>query len=400
MKVVWICHFSNEEIQKLIPLFFKIREFAPWIPNLIKGFEALKDIELNIISPHYFIKKPTNLCIRGVNYYFLPTGFPIFHGYYPSFLPINSIFNFYLFNKRVKKIIDFIKPDIINLHGVENAHYSYSIMQIKNKYPIIISIQGFISEIANKNSSCNIKRAAKNEIEILKNFNYYLGDHNSKEYIQKFNKNINFFVAYYPTNEELIMKLNQTDYNKKIYDCIYFGRLNDINKGTLEFVKVINEVKKTIPDIKGVMIGPGRFDYINQIIKDLDCTKNIEILKFAKNQEELFKIVKKSKIVLIPSLFDRLPSTIRESMLLKVPIIAYSVGSIPSINNDSKNIELIEKGNFKKMAETVINLLNNNEYYEKLKNSAYEYALKEFSLSVNVKRIIDAYNLTIKEFYQ
>ena len=76
MKVVWICHFTNEEVQSKLPLWRAKNEFASWIPNMLKGFENRNDIEIYVISPHDYLKKLTTFSIRNINYLFIPYGIP------------------------------------------------------------------------------------------------------------------------------------------------------------------------------------------------------------------------------------------------------------------------------------------------------------------------------------
>lgn len=398
MKVVWICHFSNKEIVDALPLYKKVHEFAPWISNLITEFENHKEIELHIIAPYFFIKRFTQLNIRGIYYYFLPTGIPFYHRYYPHYLPIDVFFNYNLFNKRVKNIISKINPDVINLIGAENAYYSTSVLQFKGKYPVIVTIQGFISEIPIRKYSIRTKHRAKIELEILQTFDHFIGEEDSKRYIEKFNPKIRFFKAYFPPNESIIKEVNEIERSSNYeYDCIYFGRLDE-NKGIFEFIKVINELKKTNPKVKGVITGPGAKEPIIKEIEKLNCTNNIEVLYFIENQFELFKLVKKSKLVLIPSFFDRLPSTIRESMLLKVPVIAYKTGGIPIINNERENIVLVNRGDYIQMSKAVTQLLADQNYYNKIKENAFEFASNEFSAKNNVGKMIEAYRTTIEDY--
>jgi len=69
MKVAWICYSIDNELQ----IFFnknKIKEKAPWISSLKKGFLNYKDIELHIISPNYYINRNINFKYNGINYHF------------------------------------------------------------------------------------------------------------------------------------------------------------------------------------------------------------------------------------------------------------------------------------------------------------------------------------------
>lgn len=376
-------------MQSKLPLWKKINEFAPWIPNLVKGFECRDDVELFIISPHENLKRTTNFMLRGVQYYFIPFGIPYFHRRWPRFFMPDLYSNYYSFKSKVEKIINKINPKVINLHGTENAYYSSSILSLKHDYPILITIQGFISEFK-KNIKINLLTKKRIEIEerILQSFTNYSGEENSSVYIKSYNPEHKFFKLIYPVNELLVSDLEQT---QKKFDCLFFGRLEK-NKGVEDFIKIIADIKLKMKDVKGCIIGNGDYEYLRMLLKEFRCENNIEIKGFLKSQKELFQIVKSSRTVLVPTYKDRLPLTIRESMFIKVPVIAYSTGGIPNINKLRENIVLVKTGNYKEMEEKAMDLIENIKYNNFISENAFDYAIKEFSLKINTERLISIYN--------
>ena len=70
LKVVWLCHFTNKEVQERINPNSRINEFAPWIPTSIKIFENNDRIDLHIVSPHGYIVGIKTFRKQGINYYF------------------------------------------------------------------------------------------------------------------------------------------------------------------------------------------------------------------------------------------------------------------------------------------------------------------------------------------
>lgn len=394
IKIVWICHFSNGEINKELRLYNKVDEFASWIPNTLKGFEQRDDIEMHIIAPHYYLKKETELLLRNIHYYFIPVGIPFNHKPWPNRVPIDVMTNFYHFRIRTKKIVSRIKPDLINLMGAENSYYSSAILDYKESYPVIITIQGFISQLKIKTLSIRTRHRVYIEKKILKEFKYFLGENDSKTYISDFNEDFIFFKGFFPTNENLISEISNQE---KKYDCIYFGRL-DKAKGIEDFIKIIAEIKKINSDIRGCVLGYGNYKLFKEFAKSMSCDNNIEFAGFARSQKELFEYVKASKIFLVPTYFDRLPATIREAMFLKVPIVAYSTGGIPYINENDENIYLVKTGDYKEMARKTLQLLNNEKLRNELAEKAYLFAQNEFSLVVNTERMINAYHSVIKDF--
>jgi glycosyltransferase involved in cell wall biosynthesis len=394
IKVVWICHFTNTEIQSLLPLWSKQDEFASWIPNLLKGFENREDIEIHVIAPHNFLKKSTNLIIRNIHFYFIPFGIPIWHRHWPEKFTIDVYTNYYFFRRKVKHTIKQIKPNLINLIGAENSYYSSSILDFKKDYPILVLIQGFISQMKETILlTPTIKKRIEIEEKILKSLKYYSGDQDSSTYISNFNSNHIFFRLYFPINEVLA---KETIDSRKRYDCVFFGRLSK-EKGVEDFIKIISIIKEKKPDVKACIIGGGDIQPLLLQANDLKCSANIEFTGFVKTQKELFEYVIAAKVFLAPPYFERLSSTIREAMLLKVPIVAYSTGSIPYINEFTENIYLIKTGDYQEMASKTILLLENETLRNNLAEKAYKFASFEFSLNTNTQRLISAYYNVLSE---
>lgn len=388
IKVIWICHFTNVDVQAKLPIWKTQNEFAPWIPNLIKGFESRDDIELHIVSPHDYLKKQTSYIQKGVHYHFIPYGIPFIHRHWPDIFLFDVFTNFKIFRKRVESLVEKIKPDLINLMGTENAYYSSSVLSLKHKYPILIVIQGFISQMKAE-LKLNIAQNKRIEIEekLLKSFMYYAGEQDSSNYISTYNNKHVFYRVYYPVNEDMISEIKLEKYK---YDCVFFGRLSK-EKGVDDFIRTIAEIKKKKPDVRACIIGGGDEQPYLSLAIELNCSGNIEFVGFLDTQKELFEYVKASKLFLVTPFFERLSSTIREAMFLKVPIIAYATGGIPYINEYDENIYLVKTGDYHELARKALLLLENEIMRNNLAEKSFQYANEEFSLNVNVGRLISAY---------
>lgn len=390
-RIVWICHFTNEEVQSLLPVWHKQDEFAPWIPNMLKGFENKDDIEIHIVSPHNYLKTHTNFTLRNIHYHFINYGIPFWHRNWPSIFLFDTYTNYYFIRKKIIKTINSIKPDFINLIGAENPYYSWSALDLKKNYPVLVLIQGFISQMKGK---IKLTTAAKKRIDveerILKSFKYYAGEQDSSTYISTYNPDHIFFRLYGSVNEDLALR---TIVEEKKYDCVFFGRLSK-EKGVEDFIRVIAEIKVKKPDVKGCIIGGGDIQYYVSLAKELNCHANIDFTGFIKTQKELFENVKSSRIFLVTPYFERLSSTIREAMFLKVPIVAYATGGIPYINEFDENIYMVKTGDYQEMARRTLLLLENEIQRINLAEKAYQYAIQEFSLKANTDRLILA-NQTI-----
>lgn len=394
LKIVWLCHFTNAEVQSFLPLWKTKDEFASWIPNMLCGFENQQEIDLHVISPHEYLKKSTNFQLRNINYYFIPSGIPVFRRHWPGFFRYDVMSSFSSFRHKVRKLVTKINPPIVNLIGAENAYYSLSIFDFKENRRVIIGIQGFITQFKDKKKkSIELVKCIKTEERILKEFNYFYGEQDSSTYISEYNPNHKFFKLYFPVNEKLA--LNTPEQLQK-YDCIYFGRLVK-TKGAFDFIKVVAELKNNNPIIKACMVGGGDPTIFREFADQLHCINNIEFIGFVKTQKELFEYVKASKVFLVPPYKERLSSTIREAMYLKVPIVAYATGGIPYINEYGENIFMVETGDFKAMARKTLQLLNEENTRIKLVEKAFSYAVNEFNLDKNIERLISTYREILKK---
>jgi glycosyltransferase involved in cell wall biosynthesis len=394
LNVVWLCHFINSEMQSKLPLFLKKEEFASWIPNLIKGFESREDINLNVIVPLEYLKRKIRLTIRGVHYIFIPLGIPVIHRHWPALFRFDLFTKYYFIRKKIRYEVKRIDPDIINLLGTENTFYSSSILDFQDEYPVLITLQGFAGEVVNPQRKVSILFRVTMEEKILKSFKYFTGEKDSSFYISRYNSNYVFFKMYFPVDETLG---RESISKEKKYDCIYFGRLTR-EKGVEDFIRVVSEIKKKRPDTKACIVGWGNISPYVKLAKELSCEKNIHFAGFVDSQKELFEIVKASRIFLVPPHVERLSSTIREAMFLKVPVVAYSTGGIPYINEERENIYLVTTGDFLEMAEKTLILLDNDELRNELGLKAYEFWQKEFSLKVNIERLLSAYEFVINDF--
>jgi glycosyltransferase involved in cell wall biosynthesis len=393
-RIVWICHFTNAEVQSILPVWKNRNEIAPWIPNLLKGFESIDDVEIHIISPHEFLKKATYFKLRNIHYHFIPFGIPIWRRHWPGKLRFDIWINFYFLRIRIKRIVNSVNPVLINLFGAENAYYSSSILDFNSKYPVLITIQGFISQMRGAiKLTQSVKKAIDVEEKILKATKYFCGEQDSSVYIAGYNPKHVFFRLYFPVNETLTLTIENIE---KTYDCIFFGRLIN-EKGVGDFIKVIAEIKIKKQNVTACILGEGDLKPYKEFAQKLNCNENINFVGFVRTQKELFEYVKASRVFLAPPYFERLSSTIRETMFLKVPIVAYATGGIPYINELDENIYLVKTGDYKGMAQKTLLLLGNETLRTNLAEKAYQFALSEFSLSVNVERFLSAYKTILKD---
>jgi glycosyltransferase involved in cell wall biosynthesis len=396
IKVVWICHFSNEEINEKLQTSRKVNVFAPWITHLIEYFVESEEIELHIIAPHRYIKGEKTITYKGIKCHFFNPGIPIWGRHWPGFFRLDLWTDFYFNKKIIGKITEKVKPDLIHLHGAEDAYYSSSIFQFRDKYPVLVTIQGFISFVTNISNSKIIKKRVQVEQKILKNLlNFGVRTKTMGKDILKINPKAKLHWHRYPGKE---IKIN-TDVVKD-YDCVFFSKVTK-EKGIVDLLKAIGILKKNKRDISLLVIGAVTNSYKEKLLKlceEYDILDNITWAGFLPTQKDVHEMAVRAKVSVLPVYSEIISGTIVESMFLKIPVIAYDVGSIHEVNETGEYLSLVEKGDVNSLSEEIRKLLDNDELRENRSQKAYNRAKEMFNNDNIYPDLLKAYKTIINDF--
>ena len=144
--------------------------------------------------------------------------------------------------------------------------------------------------------------------------------------------------------------------NNKIPVVIMASRII-ADKGVYEFIEAIKYIKKL--NFKAKFYLAGNLDYDNPSfiskykIKEWERKKLIKFLNYKKN---IYKIIKKSSIVVLPSYREGFPKILIEAAACGRPVVTTNVpGCRDAIINGSTGI-LVPAKNSKKLAEAIIKL--------------------------------------------
>lgn len=136
-------------------------------------------------------------------------------------------------------------------------------------------------------------------------------------------------------------------------------------------VLILKEVLKIIPDVTLTMIGPdkGSLELVKNLIKDNDLQRHIKILGPVKN-ERLFEFFHNHTVYLNTTEYESFGMAVLEAASAGIPIVSSSVGEIPLMWQDKKDILLAKSLNKNNFAEHVKDLLNSKSLREKLSENA------------------------------
>lgn len=391
LKVLWLCYFSNKEVQDQLKPWKRIGEFAPWISSLITLFENDQDIELHVVSQHEWIAGCKHFVKNGVNYYFINKGMPLIGRHWPGFFRFDYITDNYFLKKKIRKLVRKIYPDVIHMHGAEND-FCDTIIQFQNLYPVFITIQGFISKSLLINKA--LKRKKKKELEILTTFNHFgYRTITMEKDIIEINPNSILHWHNYPMKIIVPLSVN------KQFDLVFFANLTR-DKGIVDLLEAVSIIKKRIPNVSLCVIGGGNSAPFKKMAIELGMGRNIFWAGFLPTQEDVHKLASSARISVLPTYHDIISGTILESLFLKIPVVAYDVGSIHEVNAKDDIIALVEKRDIEKLATTILYLLNNPEICKQRAEKGYLRAVEMFSHDDGEIRqsLLRAYNKVITDF--
>lgn len=150
---------------------------------------------------------------------------------------------------------------------------------------------------------------------------------------------------------------------KKAYfsrDCIvgYVGRFSE-EKGIMNILHAVPDIIIDKPDVKFLFIGDGDLhNTVRNYIIDNNLSDTI-ILHGWISHDVLPDYLNQMKLLVIPSDTEGLPNVMLEAMACGTPVLATSVGGIPSIIKNGETGFILEKNSAVCITSTIIKILDN-----------------------------------------
>ena len=155
------------------------------------------------------------------------------------------------------------------------------------------------------------------------------------------------------------------------------GRLSE-QKDPMTTIKAFNEVYKENKNVRLMYVGSGELENeVMEYAKENNLQHLVTITGWVDNTE---RYIPAFDIAILPSKWEGFGLAIIEYMACKKPIVASNVGGIADIIKDNENGFLIEKENYNRLTQKVIEILNNKEEANSfIKNNnavIYKYNIK------------------------
>ncbi len=166
-------------------------------------------------------------------------------------------------------------------------------------------------------------------------------------------------------------EINKAKPSPVISDVIFAGRLLK-HKNVDILLQSIKLLKKNTSNIRCIIVGDGpEKEKLTKLAKELNLEKNVKFINFCKNQQELFGLMKSSKVFVLPSSREGFGLVVLEANACKLPTI-----TVNERNNAAKNL-----------------IKNNFNGYVTIKNSyTISKSIKKYLTQKKLKRKFSTFN--------
>ncbi|TXT62375.1 MAG: Alpha-D-kanosaminyltransferase [Promethearchaeota archaeon] len=267
----------------------------------------------------------------------------------------------------LKKLSDF--PFVLHIHGgVDTPHFKN--MSIREKTQLMLKnyvFDGMLGRFTIKQAD-GIISVSQKDLEIL---------------ARKFNLSDRKTLYSVPNGID-IKKYKRNPKQERKY-ITFIGRLSYI-KGIDIFLEMSNALYERDKNLRFLIVGDGALRSLVENAKKRLPIKHLENVSYSKIQ----KIYNVSKVLLLSSRFEGLPTTILESLSCQTPVIASNVGGVSEVLQEGKNGYLFNIGTKERIYEKILDLLHDEEKLNLLGKNGRKLIEKDYSwrtIATEIKKI-------------
>jgi glycosyltransferase involved in cell wall biosynthesis len=180
---------------------------------------------------------------------------------------------------------------------------------------------------------------------------------------------------------------------KKKYDAVFIGRFHP-QKGVLELIDIWKHVCERKKNAKLAMIGVGELENeIKAKIKKYGLENNIVLFGFKDGIEKL-KIFKECRIVVHPAVYDSGGMAPCEAMACGLPGVSFDLPALRTYY--PRGMLKVPYLDLRMFSETILQLLDDKNLYEKMSREALEFA-RGWDWDVVAEKLLNTFlNLKIR----
>jgi len=179
--------------------------------------------------------------------------------------------------------------------------------------------------------------------------------------------------------------------NKRV--IVFVGRLKK-EKGLFYLLDAIKLVAHVFPEIVLLIVGDGKLRAdLEKRTNELSLNNNILFCGYQKNVEAYYGV---AEFTILPSLWEGLPGSAIESIMLGKTVISTDVGGIPEIIQDGINGYIVPPKDSELLAKKIIEMLSNTQIIKYMSRECIRIAHAKFTLSKMMENYNNYYRRLIK----
>lgn len=158
-------------------------------------------------------------------------------------------------------------------------------------------------------------------------------------------------------------------------------------------VEVFHQIRKE-KDIHLVVMGVGhhvgQLHIVEQLIKDLNLSNHVTILKWT-SREDVLNIISKSQLYLSTARYEGMPYSVIESLALGKPCVVSDCDGNRDLIENGYNGFVIQDYDVIKYKNSVLEILNNDELKKRLSENAFTSFNEKYNILKNISQLEKIY---------
>ncbi|MCK4789039.1 MAG: glycosyltransferase family 4 protein [Desulfobacteraceae bacterium] len=298
--------------------------------------------------------------------------------------------NMPLFKKRIESVLREAKPDLIHTH-------STSMPTLKCDYPVMVTAHHCMKE-----SVPIIYHPIKDLDGLYKNIFLPVYKYITTKLVQSCDKLTvvsnslrNEFEKHYNVKSEVVYNAVNTNLFsvapvRKENAILFVGPLR-VGKGVFDLLDIASLLRQSHPDIKIYIAGggPSKHCILRQIHKR-GLTQ--VILLNSLPHHELNSLYNRSRVFVLPTYYEGLPTTILEAMACELPVVASNVSGIPDLIDEGVNGYMVRPGDVDGFYRKIVELLEDPEKCGRFGKAGKQKVLERFTWRIIADRIVEIYH--------
>ncbi len=282
--------------------------------------------------------------------------------------------------------------DIIHAHSyIFLTSFQCALLRKIKRFPLVLHIHGGVQTSGAIGKFSNFQLAIKNYFfdRTLGSFTIKKSDavisvsENDLNILKERQKNVEMF--FHIPNGVDTDRFNILGNVERKY-ITFIGRLTYI-KGIDLFIEMIKKLYDREKNYKFLIIGEGPLKELVMQAKEEIPIKYIPKYPY----DRIENVYRASKVLILTSRYEGLPTTVLESLACGTPVIATDVGGMSEVIHHNNNGLLIQANSFLSSLEDIANLINDKSKLEKMGQNGRQFVIRNFGWQKIVKEITKIY---------